>query len=157
MDSRCRFLTSGTPWTQSMPSRDVNAVTRLAEASWWRDNDNNGHLNIPKYDKCNDFNFQIIIFFSWVIPFYPAYGVFISQFIRYARAFCNITILSLQLEHFTINCTHSGVMLYRARNCHRGSSTVATVTSKITWGSSFQNEQRLTGLQLISLHKYIRR
>ena len=21
-----------------MPSRDVNAVTRLAEASWWRDN-----------------------------------------------------------------------------------------------------------------------
>ena len=26
------------PWTQSMPSRDVNAVTRLAEASWRRDN-----------------------------------------------------------------------------------------------------------------------
>ena len=34
---RYRFLTLGTPWTQSMPSRDVNAVTRLAEASWWRD------------------------------------------------------------------------------------------------------------------------
>ena len=38
MDSRYRFLTLGTPWTQSMPSRDVNAVTRLAEASWRRDN-----------------------------------------------------------------------------------------------------------------------
>ena len=38
MDSRYRFLTSGIPWTQSMPSRDVNAATRLAEASWWRDN-----------------------------------------------------------------------------------------------------------------------
>ena len=38
MDSRYRFLTLGTPWTQSMPSRDVNAVPRLAEASWWRDN-----------------------------------------------------------------------------------------------------------------------
>ena len=38
MDSRYRILTLGTPWTQSMPSRDVNAVTRLAEASWWRDN-----------------------------------------------------------------------------------------------------------------------
>ena len=25
-----------------MPSRDVNAVTRLAEASWWRDNDRKG-------------------------------------------------------------------------------------------------------------------
>ena len=38
MDSRYRFLTLGTPWTQSMPSRDVNAVTRLAEASWRHDN-----------------------------------------------------------------------------------------------------------------------
>ena len=40
MDSRYRFLTLGTPWTQSMPSRDVNAVTRLAEASWRRDKKN---------------------------------------------------------------------------------------------------------------------
>ena len=38
MDSRYRFLTSGIPWTQSMPSCDVNAATRLAEASWRRDN-----------------------------------------------------------------------------------------------------------------------
>ena len=37
MDSRYRFLTFGTPWTQSMSSRDVNAVTRLAEASCRRD------------------------------------------------------------------------------------------------------------------------
>ena len=41
MDSRYRFFTLGTPLTQSMPSRDVNAVTRLAEASWWRDKINN--------------------------------------------------------------------------------------------------------------------
>ena len=37
MDCRYRFLTLGIPWTQSMPSRDVNAATRLAEASWRRD------------------------------------------------------------------------------------------------------------------------
>ena len=37
MDPRYRFLTLGIPWTQSMPSRDVNAATRLAEASWTRD------------------------------------------------------------------------------------------------------------------------
>ena len=42
MDSRYRFLTSGIPWTQSMPSRDVNAATRLAETSWRRDN----HANV---------------------------------------------------------------------------------------------------------------
>ena len=38
MDSRYRFLTLGIPWTQSMPSCDVKAATRLAEASWRRDN-----------------------------------------------------------------------------------------------------------------------
>ena len=37
MDSRYRFLTLGIPWTQSMPSCDVKAATRLAEASWRRD------------------------------------------------------------------------------------------------------------------------
>ena len=41
MDYRYLFLTLGIPWTQSMPSRDVNAATRLAEASWRRDNDIN--------------------------------------------------------------------------------------------------------------------
>ena len=39
MDSRYQFLTLGIPWTQSMPSRDVNASTRLAEARWRRDKD----------------------------------------------------------------------------------------------------------------------
>ena len=37
MDSRYQFLTLGIPWAQSMPSRDVNAATRLAEASMRRD------------------------------------------------------------------------------------------------------------------------
>ena len=31
MDFRYRFLTLGKPWTYSMPSRDVNAVTGLAD------------------------------------------------------------------------------------------------------------------------------
>ena len=37
MDSRYRYLTLGIPLTQSMPPRDVNAASRLAEASWRRD------------------------------------------------------------------------------------------------------------------------
>ena len=37
MDSRYRIFTLGIPWTQSIPSRDVNAATRLAEDSWRRD------------------------------------------------------------------------------------------------------------------------
>ena len=40
------------------------------------------------YDKCDDFNFHITYFpfLSSNIPTSPAYGVFISQLIRYARA-----------------------------------------------------------------------
>ena len=41
MDSRYQFLTLGIPWAHSMPSRDVNAATRLAEASWRLDNVSN--------------------------------------------------------------------------------------------------------------------
>ena len=37
MDSCYRFLMLSIPWTQLMPSRDVNAATRLAEACWRRD------------------------------------------------------------------------------------------------------------------------
>ena len=51
MDSRCQFLTLGIPWTQSMPSRDVNAVTRLAEACLRRDNKKNP---TSAYDNIDD-------------------------------------------------------------------------------------------------------
>ena len=44
-------MTLGTPWTQSMPSRDVNAVTRLAEASWWRDKGKCEAVNYLKSDQ----------------------------------------------------------------------------------------------------------
>ena len=47
-----------------------------------------GQLRTSLYDKRNDFNFHItnFPFLSSNIPSSPAYGVFISQLIRYARA-----------------------------------------------------------------------
>ena len=47
-----------------------------------------GQLRNSLYDKRDDFNFHItnFPFLSSNIPFSPAYGVFISQLIRYARA-----------------------------------------------------------------------
>ena len=50
----------------------------------WRD----GHLHTSIYDKHDDFNFHITNFplMSSNIPIPPAYGVFISQLLRYARA-----------------------------------------------------------------------
>ena len=50
--------------------------------------DTSGHLSTKIYDKRDDFNFKIINFpyMCSNIPSSPAYGVYISQLIRYARA-----------------------------------------------------------------------
>jgi hypothetical protein len=50
--------------------------------------DVNGRLTTSLYDKRHDFDFAIVIFpfLCSSIPLSPAYGVYISQMIRYARA-----------------------------------------------------------------------
>ena len=50
--------------------------------------DNFHRLQVNLYDKRDDFNFNIgnFPFLSSNIPQSPAYGVFVSQLIRYARA-----------------------------------------------------------------------
>jgi hypothetical protein len=53
--------------------------------------DDRGQLSIKIYDKRDDFNFKIINFPNICsnIPASPAYGVYISQLIRYTRASSN--------------------------------------------------------------------
>ena len=50
--------------------------------------DNSGKLSTKLYDKRDDFNFPLVNvpFLCDNIPASPAYGVFVSQLIRYARA-----------------------------------------------------------------------
>ena len=50
--------------------------------------DTNGKITTQLYDKRDDFNFSIVNFpyLCSNIPASPAYGVYISQLIRYARA-----------------------------------------------------------------------
>ena len=57
--------------------------------------DNFHRLQVKLYDKRDDFNFDIVNFpfLSSNIPQSPAYGVFVSQLIRYARAFLCMRIL----------------------------------------------------------------
>ena len=57
--------------------------------------DNFHSLLVTLYDKRDDFNFDIVNFpfLSSNIPQSPAYGVFVSQLIRYARAFVCMRIL----------------------------------------------------------------
>ena len=53
--------------------------------------DDSGQISTKIYDKRDDFNFKIINFPNMFsnIPASPAYGVCISQLIRYARASSN--------------------------------------------------------------------
>ena len=53
--------------------------------------DDSGQLSTKIYDKRDDFNFKIVNFPNMCsnIPASPAYGVYISQLIRYARASSN--------------------------------------------------------------------
>ena len=53
--------------------------------------DDSGQLSTKIYDKWDDFNFKIINFPNMYnnIPASPAYGVYISQLVRYARASSN--------------------------------------------------------------------
>ena len=53
--------------------------------------DNEGHLTTNLYDKRDEFSFSIVNFpfLDSNIPTSPAYGVYISQLIRYARACSN--------------------------------------------------------------------
>jgi hypothetical protein len=49
--------------------------------------DSNGRLTTSLYDKWDDFDIAIVNFpfLCWNIPLSPAYGVYISQLIQYAR------------------------------------------------------------------------
>jgi hypothetical protein len=53
--------------------------------------DDSGQLSTKSYDKRDDFNFKIKIFPNMCsnIPASPAYGIYISQLIRYARGSSN--------------------------------------------------------------------
>ena len=54
----------------------------------------NGIVSSKIYDKQDDFNFEIIIvnfpFLDGDVPHSPPYGVYISQFIRFARVCSNV-------------------------------------------------------------------
>jgi hypothetical protein len=77
------------------PELEVKETTYTASSASFLDIylgfDGSGHLSTKMYDKRDDFNFKIINFPNMYsnIPASPAYGVYISQLIRYVRASSN--------------------------------------------------------------------
>ena len=74
------------------PELEIKDTTEINTSSYYLDLllsiARDGQLHTSLYDKRDDFNFHItnFPFLSGNIPSSPAYGVFISQLIRYARA-----------------------------------------------------------------------
>ena len=64
-----------------------------------------GKLHSSIYDKRDDYNFHItnFPFLSNNIPSSPAYGVFISQLIRYARAYSSYECFILKARRLSIS------------------------------------------------------
>ena len=69
----------------------TDSLNSAAYLDLYLEHDNKGNLCTKLYDKRDDFNFPIVNFpiLSSNIPASPAYGVYVSQLIRYARACSN--------------------------------------------------------------------
>ena len=77
--------------------------------------ESNGQLRTSLYDKRDDFNFHItnFPFLSSNIPSSPAYGVFISQLIRYARACSSYECFILRAARLSSKLLGQGYVMER--------------------------------------------
>ena len=80
-----------------------------------------GQLHTSIYDKRDDFNFHItnFPFLSGNIPSSPAYGVFISQLIRYARACSSYECFILRARRLSSKLLKQGYLVERLKSSFR--------------------------------------
>ena len=80
-----------------------------------------GQLHTSIYDKRDDFNFHItnFPFLSSNIPSSPAYGVFISQLIRYARACSSYECFILRARRLSSKLLKQGYLVERLKSSFR--------------------------------------
>ena len=81
--------------------------------------DSRGKLRTKLFDKRDSFNFPIVNFpfLSSNIPAAPAYGVYISQLIRFSRACDRYSDFMDRFRHLTATCLGK-VLLAHNRKCH---------------------------------------
>ena len=80
-----------------------------------------GQLHTSIYDKRDDFNFHVtnFPFLSSNIPYSPAYGVFISQLIRYARACSSYECFILRARRLFTKLLKQGYLVERLKSSFR--------------------------------------
>ena len=80
-----------------------------------------GQLHTSIYDKRDDFNLHItnFPFLSSNIPSSPAYGVFISQLIRYTRACSSYECFILRARRLTCKLLKQGYLVERLKSSFR--------------------------------------
>ena len=83
--------------------------------------ESDGQLRTFLYDKRDDFNFHItnFPFLSSNIPFSPAYGVFISQLIRYARVCSSYECFILRAARLSSKLLGQGYVVGRLKSSLR--------------------------------------
>ena len=83
--------------------------------------ESDGQLRTSLYDKRDDFNFHItnFPFLSSNIPSSPAYGVFISQLIRYARACSSYECFILRAARLSFKLLRQGYVMERLKSSLR--------------------------------------
>jgi hypothetical protein len=105
------------------PELEVKETTDTASSASFLDLyfefDYSGQISTKIYDKRNDFNFKIINFPNMCsnIPASPAYGVYISQLIRYARAssnYCDFLKRHLHLRNRLLDQGYKKIRLIRS-------------------------------------------
>ena len=86
--------------------------------------ESDGQLRTSLYDKRDDFNFHItnFPFLSSNIPSSPAYGVFISQLIRYARACSSYECFILRAARLSSKLIRQGYVMERLKSSLRPKS-----------------------------------
>ena len=74
----------------------------------------NGFVSPKIYDKCNDFDFDIVKFpfLDGDVPRHASYGVYISKFIRFARVCNHVTDFNARNECLTAKLLQQGSLLY---------------------------------------------
>jgi hypothetical protein len=103
------------------PELEVKGTTDTTSSAsfldWYLKFDDSGHLSTKIYDKRDDFNFKIINFPNMCSNIPAAYGVYISQLIRYARASSNYSDFlkrHLHLRNRLLNQSYKKIRLIRS-------------------------------------------